>query len=73
MSIVLYMDVQVVCIMLGGRAVRSHICSLDEVTNTPGVQYIVPTGLFTHIIYTRNVGSHILYNHNIYIICYEFT
>ena len=52
------MDVQVVCIMLGGRAVRSHIYSLDEVTNTPGVQHVVPSGIFTHIIYTRNVGSH---------------
>ena len=40
--------------------VRSHIYLIFEVTNTPGVQYVVPSGLFTRIIYTRNVGSHTL-------------
>ena len=36
------------------------VCLLCEVTNTPGVQYVVPSGLFTHIIYTLNVGYHTL-------------
>ena len=45
------MDVQVVYIMLGGRAVRYHICSLDEVINTPGVQHLIPSDSFTCIVH----------------------
>ena len=37
--------------------VRSHVCLIFEVTNTPGVLHVTHPGYFTCIIYTRNVGS----------------
>ena len=61
---VIYMEQ---CVMLiSGRALRAPIFArYHEVTNTPGVQCVAPSGLFTCIIYTRNVGSHTLPHYDV--------
>ena len=48
---------------LGGRAIRTPIYLVIRGNQHPahrGVQYVVPSGLFTDIIYIHNVGSHTL-------------
>ena len=61
MSGVLYDMDEYYIYYVSGRAVRSHIYLIFEVTNTPGVLYVThPPDYFTCIIYTRNVGSNTL-------------